>query len=70
MQKVKLFKSIESELVALESEINAWIESSGAKIVSLTGNIAPQTSGSHGGTAIGSFSSSDVLIVVVYEAGN
>ncbi len=69
MQKVKLFKSIESELVNLEAEINAWIKSSGARLISVTGNIAPQT-GSSSGTPLGSFSASDVLVVVMYEDGN
>lgn len=68
MQQVKLFKSIESELVTLESDINAWIQSSGAKIVSITGNIAPQSGASSSGGGMGSFSASDVLVVVVYEA--
>ena len=67
MQKVKLFKSIESELVTMESEINAWIKESGAKIISVTGNIAPQSGATSGG-GMGSFSASDVLVIVVYEA--
>ena len=66
MKKIKFFKSIESELTALESEINQWLVSSGAKLVSVTGNIAPQ-SGTN--AALGSFSASDVLVIVVYEDG-
>ena len=63
MRLVKIFKTIESELWTVEKEINTWVEESGVKIVSVTGNIAPQTekSSSQG------FSSSDVLIVVLYE---
>ena len=68
MQKVKLFKSIESELVTLESEINAWIKESGAKIISVTGNIAPQSGASSSGGGMGSFSASDVLVIIVYES--
>ncbi len=64
MRKVKIFKSVEDELSRLESEINTWVESSKASIISVTGNIAPQ---SNAGPAEGSFSSSDVLIIVVYE---
>ncbi len=63
MQRIKFFKSIESELLTLEQEINDWLESSGAKLISVTGNIAPQTGTS--GT-LGSFSASDVLVIVVY----
>lgn len=68
MQQVKLFKSIESELATLEAEVNAWIQDSGAKIVSITGNIAPQSGASSSGGGMGSFSASDVLMVVVYES--
>jgi len=65
MQQVKIFKSIESELNALEQEINEWISDSGVKIVNITGNIAAQsaTTGSLGDT----FSASDVLLFVLYE---
>ncbi len=65
MQQVKIFKSIESELVALEQEINEWVAESGAKIVNITGNIAAQSAsaGSLGDT----FSGSDVLLFVLYE---
>jgi hypothetical protein len=64
MQKVKIFKSIESELGALEKEINSWIAESKAKIISMTGNIAPQAPRT---SHVGSFSGSDVLLIVLYE---
>ena len=67
VKKVKFFKSIESELNALEDEINKWLAQSGATLISVTGNIAPQ---SEGGTVMGSFSASDILVIVVYEEGN
>lgn len=44
MHKVKIFKSVESELGALEKEIDEWIESSGANVVSITGNISSPNS--------------------------
>jgi predicted phosphatase len=62
MRRVKLFKSIESELWTMEKEINQWVEESGAQIVSVTGNIAPQA-----GKAMQGFSASDVLVIVTYE---
>ena len=65
VRQVKIFKSIESELWSLEDEINAWIKESGAKVVSVSGNIAPQSSG--GGAGQGTFSASDVLIIVTYD---
>lgn len=69
MQKVKLFKSIESELGNLEKEINDWIKDAGVRVISVTGNIAPQT-GSSSGSPLGSFSASDVLVVIMYEDSN
>jgi hypothetical protein len=65
MQQVKIFKSIESELEELEQSINAWIKESGARIISMSGNIAAQTTPSHGLSS--TFSSSDIMIVVLYE---
>ncbi len=65
VQKVKLFKSIESELTNLESEINEWVKTTGARLISVTGNIAAQSGA--GSAPLGSFSASDVLIVIMYE---
>lgn len=65
MQKVKLFKSIESDLEDLEKSINEWIEKSGARLISVNGNIAPQSPGTGGG--LHSFASSDLFVIVVYE---
>jgi len=67
MQRVKFFKSIENELGNLEAEVNDWLETSGCRLVSLSGNIAPQTLRSE---AVGMFPSSDVLIIAVYEDGH
>ncbi len=64
MQQIKIFKSIESELGSLEEEINEWISEQSATIVQIFGNIAPQSPSNPG---MGSFSSSDVLVVIVYE---
>lgn len=70
MQQVKLFKSLESDLTALEAEANAWIRQSRAKVISITGNIAPQ-SAKTGSTAEGlsrsQFSPSDVVLIVLYD---
>ncbi|MBT3890087.1 MAG: hypothetical protein HN617_07520 [Planctomycetaceae bacterium] len=65
MQQVKIFKSIESEITSLEEEINAWIKETGAKNLHISGNIAPQTQAAPG---MGSFSSSDILITILFEA--
>ena len=67
MQQVKLFKGVEAGISELEAEVNDWISQSGVRVVSIHGNIAPQTvSDSEAGTS-GRFSSSDVLLVVMYE---
>ena len=66
MQQVKIFKSVENELNTLEAEMNAWIASSGARIISISGNIAPQSAGA---LESKSFGASDVLIIVLYEEG-
>lgn len=64
MQQIKIFKSIESELGSLEGEINDWISEESVRIVEIFGNIAPQSPSIPG---MGSFSSSDVLVVILYE---
>jgi hypothetical protein len=61
---------VESEIGALEAEVNAWIRERGARIVSITGNIAPQsnTPQSKGSGALGTvYPPSDVVIIVLYE---
>lgn len=63
MRQVKIFKSIESELAALEQEINTWIQQHAAEIVSVTGNLSPQSGSTHGR----GFSASDILVLIVYE---
>ena len=65
MQQIRIFKSIESEIAPLEEEMNAWLSESGAKVISITGNIAPQAAAS--AALGGSFSGSDVIIFVLYE---
>ena len=68
MQQVKIFKNLESDMTALENEVNTWIRESGAKIVAITGNIAPQTltTGRSDALGKGAFAPSDVIIIVVY----
>ncbi len=73
MQQVKIFKSVEIEIGELEAQVNAWIQETGAKIISISGNIAPQ-SGSRDTKAIGlggsQFVSSDILLVILYETAD
>ena len=69
MQQVKIFKNVENNLSELEKDINDWISQSGARIISVTGNIAPQSdsSGAVGGLSNSAFPPSDVVIVLLYE---
>ena len=71
MRLVKIFKGLESDVGRLEEEVNAWIRQSRAKVVFVTGNISPQTTGSGAkasGLGQGSFPPSDVVLIVLYEA--
>ncbi|NQU21942.1 MAG: hypothetical protein HQ567_11720 [Candidatus Nealsonbacteria bacterium] len=72
MQQVKIFKAVESDTGSLENEINAWIRESGVRVVSVTGNIAPQSEASGSSASAlgqGRFASSDVVLIVLYETG-
>ena len=70
MHQVKIFKTVESEVSELEKDVNAWIQETGAKILSISGNIAPQSGGAEGkakGLGGSQFASSDVMLIVLYE---
>jgi len=61
---------VESEIAALEAEVNAWIRQSRARIVSISGNIAPQSNlpdGKGGVTGRTLYPPSDVVLIVLYE---
>ncbi|MCA9218551.1 MAG: hypothetical protein KDB27_36030 [Planctomycetales bacterium] len=64
MHQVKIFECRENEIGELESEINKWLSETGARVINITGNIAPQSVVSHPKSVA---SPSDVLLVVVYE---
>ncbi|QDS95683.1 hypothetical protein FF011L_44830 [Roseimaritima multifibrata] len=65
IQQVKLFKTIESELPEMEKTINRWIHKNKVKVLSITGNIA--SAAGAGAGPMSSFSSADILIIVMYE---
>jgi len=71
VQQVKLFIGVESDSSGLEAEINGWLkENADKKIISIRGNIAPQTlakTTSSLSASGRSFSPSDLFIMVVYE---
>ncbi len=64
MRRVKLFKGVEAEMAMLEAEINTWLGANNVELVSVSGNIAPQT---HFAGSPDSFSTSDILVIVTYE---
>ncbi len=73
MQQIKIFKGLESEIGTLEKEANDWIRQSGARVVSITGNIAPQSqpaSSKAGGLSQGTYPPSDVVLIVLYETAS
>ena len=71
MQRVKLFKGLETEVEALEQQINAWAESEGVKILQVNGTIATQSynpTAKPGGSLQSNVgAASDGLITVLYE---
>ena len=70
MQQVKIFKGLEGDVATLENDVNGWIRQSGAKVVAVTGNIAPQSqpaAAAAGNLGRGAFASSDVVLIVLYE---
>jgi hypothetical protein len=70
MRKVKLFRGIENDLSTLENEINTWIVHSGVAVVSIQGNMTPQSAPQvqHAASLTrGNFAPSDVLVIVLYE---
>jgi hypothetical protein len=75
MQKVRLFHNTEENIANLEKEINAWLAQSGATVVSIQGNIAPQTVVGHTEVSRISyaqegsgrrFAPSDLFVIVLY----
>jgi hypothetical protein len=66
MQQVKIFKSVDTEIPEMERQINRWMRKSGARVLSINGNITSQSNqGSSGG--LNSFAAGDVMIMVLYE---
>ena len=65
MQQVKIFKSVDTELPEMEHQINRWMRKSGARVLSITGNLA--SSPNQGTGPMNSFAAGDVLVIVLYE---
>ena len=65
MQQLKIFKSVDNELAEMENQINRWMRKSGARVLSINGNLTSQNSAGDG--PLNSFAAGDVLIIVLYE---
>ena len=65
MQQVKIFKSVDTEIPELEREINRWMRKSGARILSVTGNLTAQSDSGTG--PMNSFAAGDIMVIVLYE---
>jgi len=69
MHQVKIFKGLESNLPALETEMNEWLAQSGARVQQIFGNLATQSGQRNEANSLAAYPyvASDVMIVVLYE---
>ncbi len=67
MQQIKIFKGIESELSELENRMNGWLKQTGARVIQITGNIAPQSGVTEQSSLGKSYTPSDIVVIVLYE---
>ena len=69
MQQIKIFKGLESNLPALEQEVNEWLAANSVRLVQIIGNLAAQSGNRNEGNSLAAYPyvASDVLLVVVYE---
>ena len=69
MHQIKIFKGFESNLPALEKEVNDWLAKSGARVQQVFGNLAPQSGERTENNSLSTapYFASDALIVVLYE---
>ncbi len=65
MQQIKIFKGVDTEMADMEHQINRWMRKSGARVISITGNLA--ASPNTGGGPLSSFAASDILVIVLYD---
>lgn len=66
MQQIKLFKFVDTEIAEMERQINRWMRKSGARVLAVNGNLAPQPQASSGGP-LNTFAGSDILVIIHYE---
>ncbi len=70
MHQIKIFKGIESETALLEKQVNEWLARENARVISVSGNIAPQSQPvdiTGGSIRANPWPPSDVVIIVHYD---
>lgn len=69
MHQVKIFKGLESNLPALEKEMNTWLAEAHVRVVQIFGNLASASGDRNEQNSLAAYPyvASDVLLVVVYE---
>ena len=70
MHQIKIFKGLESDAALIEKQVNSWLAESKARVVSMYGNIAPQSpapDSTSNAISRGAFPPSDILLVLLYE---
>ena len=70
MNRIKLFRGLENDLPGLEKQVNDWLAESGARVVQMVGNLAPQedqTRPDDSGVAHSLYHPANVLLVLLYE---
>lgn len=65
MQQIKIFKSVDTEIPQMEHQINRWMRKSGARVLSVTGNLTSQPNAGQG--PMNSFAAGDIMVIVHYE---
>lgn len=69
MQQIKIFKGLESNLPALEKDVNDWLAVEKVRVIQMLGNLAPLSGERNEGNSLAAYPyvASDVLLVVLYE---
>lgn len=70
MHQIKLFKGLETDLPGLEKQMNEWLAESGARVVNMFGNLAPQkdeTQPDATGVSHSLYLPANIFIAVLYD---
>lgn len=69
MQQIKIFKGLESNLPAVEKEVNDWLAAEKVRVIQMFGNLAAQSGQRTEANSLAAYPyfASDILLVVLYE---